>query len=167
METTFAYIGLGSNLNHPVEQIKQARTAIASLESTQEKRFSSLYRTDPMGPDQPDYINAVMAVETCLSPEALLTRLQNIERDQGRVRRGDRWGPRTLDLDILLFGRYCTRTERLTLPHYGIAERAFVLYPLAEIAPPNLLIPGKGLLRDLLRRCPPEGIQRLGENDVV
>ncbi len=167
METTLVYIGLGSNLNYPVSQIKQARAAIAGLEKTKEKRFSSLYRTEPMGPDQPDYINAVMAIETQLLPEELLTHLQSIEQAQGRVRTEDRWGPRTLDLDVLLVGRYCIRTERLTVPHYGIAERAFVLYPLAEVAPPNLLIPGKGVLRDLLRRCPPKGVHRLGEDEVV
>ncbi len=159
---TVAYIGLGSNLDDPEAQILRARRAIAELPESTELEFSSLYRSDPMGPqDQPCYINAVMALQTGLSPFELLTRLQRIESDQGRDRRGARWGPRTLDLDILLYGRACIHTQTLIVPHYGMAERPFVLHPLAEIAPVDLLIPGIGRLEVLLRACPKHGVERL------
>ncbi len=157
-----AYIGLGSNLGDPVVRIEQGRRAIAALDGVREQAFSSLYRSRPLGPqDQPDFINAVMAVDTTLPAQDLLRALQAIETAQGRVRSGERWGPRTLDLDLLLYGTACIRTESLTVPHYGIAERPFVLYPLAEIAPEDLYIPGKGMLKTLLQRCPPEGLERL------
>ncbi len=114
-----------------------------------------------MGPsDQPDYVNAVMAVKTWLAPHELLKVLQNIETTQGRVRVGARWGPRTLDLDILLYGQGMIITSDLTVPHIGIAERAFVLYPLAEIAP-GIEIPGRGSLSFLLNQCPKDGLRRL------
>ena len=157
-----AYIGLGSNLDEPVAQVARARSAIAGLAGVFEIAFSALYRSAPMGPKyQPAYINAVMAVETVLPPFDLLQSLQGIESAQGRIRRGERWGPRTIDLDLLLYGRACIRTEVLTLPHYGLAVRPFVLYPLAEIAPRNLLIPGMGTLGSLLKKCPPVDLERL------
>jgi len=157
-----AYIGLGGNLDDPETRIRQARRSIAFLEGVRERGFSSLYRSEPLGPrDQPDFINAVMAVDTTLPAQDLLQALQAIETAQGRIRTGERWGPRTLDLDLLLYGAACIRTESLTVPHYAIAERPFVLYPLAEIAPPDLYVPGEGLLKELLRRCPPEGLERL------
>jgi len=159
---TVAYIGLGSNLDDPEEQVLRASRAVANLPESREIAFSGLYRSDPMGPqDQPSYINAVMALDTTLSPFELLASLQTIERDHGRVRKGVRWGPRTLDLDILLYGRACVRTESLIIPHAGLAQRPFVLYPLAEIAPPDLTIPGKGSLKMLLNACPQEGLERL------
>ncbi len=161
-----AYIGLGSNLGDPIAQVKRARHTIAALEGTSEQGFSSLYRSAPMGPlDQPDYINAVMAVVTEHTPHGLLDALQAIEQDLGRVRGSERWGPRVLDLDLLLYGRYCIRSQKLTVPHCGLTERPFVLYPLAEIAPPELLIPGRGTLREWLRRCPWEGLERLEISD--
>lgn len=161
-----AYIGLGSNLSDPIAQVKRARQTIAALEGISEQGFSSLYRSAPMGPqDQPDYINAVMAVASEHTPHELLDALQAIEQDLGRVRGGERWGPRVLDLDLLLYGRYCIRSQRLTVPHYGLPERPFVLYPLAEIAAPNLLIPGRGTLRELLQRCPWKGLERLEIGD--
>ncbi|BCX89274.1 2-amino-4-hydroxy-6-hydroxymethyldihydropteridine diphosphokinase [Methylomarinovum tepidoasis] len=157
-----AYIGLGSNLGEPVRQLERARAAIADLDGVKEAAFSSLYRSRPMGPqDQPDYVNAVMAVDTELAAPQLLSELQAIEAAQGRVREGDRWGPRTLDLDLLLYGRACIRTEDLTVPHYGLAERCFVLLPLAEIAPADLYVPGHGPLSELVRHCPAEGLERL------
>jgi len=157
-----AYIGLGGNLDDPKAQIVRARRAIADLPSVTEMGFSSLYRSAPMGPqNQPPYINAVMAVETDLTPFELLAALQIIETEQGRVRQGERWGPRTLDLDLLLYGRACIRTAVLTVPHYGLSQRPFVLYPLAEIAPADLLIPGQGRLRTLLQACPREGLECL------
>ncbi|WP_022948019.1 2-amino-4-hydroxy-6-hydroxymethyldihydropteridine diphosphokinase [Methylohalobius crimeensis] len=160
------YIGMGSNLDHPVAQVKQARREVAALDGVREEEFSSLYRSFPMGPpDQPAYINAVMAVDTERPPHDLLTALQNIELAHGRLRTGERWGPRTLDLDLLLYGRCCMRSETLTLPHYGLPDRPFVLYPLAEIAPLDLLIPGRGTLGELLRRCPRDGLECLEVDD--
>ncbi len=156
-----AYIGLGSNLATPIAQIKSARTAIAAQAGVQELGFSSLYRSAPMGPqDQPDYINAVMAIATDLSPMALLRCLQGIENNHGRVRTGEQWGPRTLDLDVLIYGDQKLDLPDLTVPHKGLAERSFVLYPLFEIAP-RLVVPGKGPIADLVAACPLAGLKRL------
>ncbi len=155
-----AYIGLGSNLQNPIEQIHLARAAIAVLDHTKEQGFSGLYQSPPMGPqDQPDYVNAVMAVTTELSPIELLRALQTIENTHGRVR-SERWGARTLDLDILLYGDQLIELPDLTVPHLGLTERAFVLYPLYEIAP-ELVIPSKGKLVDLLANCLLAGLKRL------
>ncbi|MEQ1621134.1 MAG: 2-amino-4-hydroxy-6-hydroxymethyldihydropteridine diphosphokinase [Methylococcales bacterium] len=159
-----AFIGLGSNLAMPSQQITQARTAIAATNGIQELAFSSLYKSAPMGPqDQPDYVNAVMAIATDLSPLELLKILQRIEHEHGRVRNGERWGPRTLDLDLLLYGDQQIQVPDLTVPHVGIAEREFVLYPLYEIAP-DLTVPGKGSLSDLVANCPLRGLQRLTQS---
>ena len=153
-----AYIGLGGNLEQPAERIRSARLAIQDLAGVQEAGFSSLYQSTPLGPqDQPDYVNAVMAIDVTLEPLDLLDRLQAIESAQGRVRVGERWGPRTLDLDILLYGDQILQLERLIVPHPGLASREFVLYPLEEIAP-ELRIPGLGLLSDLVRACPRRGL---------
>lgn len=161
MTRTIVYIGLGSNLATPETQIKSAREAINALEHVQEQAFSSLYRSSPMGPqDQPDYVNAVMAISTDLSAMALLRCLQKIELEQGRVRKDERWGPRTLDLDILLYGQQVIDLPDLIVPHYGLAERAFVLYPLQEIAP-ELNIPDKGDIAGLIKQCPLDGLVRL------
>jgi 2-amino-4-hydroxy-6-hydroxymethyldihydropteridine diphosphokinase len=155
------YIGLGSNLADPVRQIERARVAIRQLEDVEERAFSSLYRSKPMGPqDQPDYVNAVMAIATRLPAPELLHTLQSIETAHGRVRSGERWGPRTLDLDILLYGDRQFESLELTVPHRGIAERAFVLYPLYEIAP-ALIIPGLGGLAELLESCPDNDLERI------
>jgi 2-amino-4-hydroxy-6-hydroxymethyldihydropteridine diphosphokinase len=156
-----AYIGLGSNLAEPVTQIKSARAAIASMAGVRELAFSSLYHSLPMGPqDQPDYVNAVMGIAVNLLPLDLLRCLQAIEHHHGRIRKGERWGARTLDLDILMYGDQEIDLPDLTTPHQGLAERAFVLYPLFEIAP-NLIIPGKGPIADLLAKCPLSGLKRL------
>lgn len=155
------FIGLGSNLDEPVEQVISARREIAALDDVTEVGFSSLYASPPMGPqDQPDYINAVMAIDTSLTPLSLLSQLQAIENNHNRVRLR-RWGARTLDLDILLYGEEQIDLPELTVPHIGIAERSFVLYPLSEIAEPGLDVPGKGLLMDLLERCSKDGLERL------
>lgn len=165
-QMNLAYIGLGSNLNDPIGQIRRARQAIAALEGIRERGFSSLYRSAPMGPkDQPDFINAVMAVVTERTPGELLQALQTVEQDLGRVRGKERWGPRVIDLDLLLYERFCIRSQEFTLPHYGLAERPFVLYPLAEIAPLSLLIPGRGALKELLQLCPWKGLERLEVGD--
>lgn len=152
------YIGIGSNLGNPAEQVRRGAAAVADLNGCRFLARSSLYRSQPMGPqDQPDYVNAVMSIETLLSPAALLKKLQAIEIRHGRVRGEVRWGARTLDLDILLYDHEMIVTDEMIVPHIGIAERAFVLYPLAEIAP-DLVIPGKGPIGDLLERCPKDGL---------
>ncbi len=159
-ETITAYIGLGSNLDSPIQHIKLARQAIADLNQVYELAFSSLYQSEPMGPqNQPDYINAVMAIATDLPALELLHCLQAIEHHQGRVR-AERWGARTLDLDILLYGHQQIESAELTVPHVGIAERAFVLHPLFEIAP-QLTLPCCGALADLIGNCPATGLTRL------
>ncbi len=155
------YIGLGSNLENPVDQINSARLAINHLQDVQESAFSSLYRSAPMGPkDQPDYINAVLAIQTSLEPLDLLRKLQQIENQHGRIRKNQRWGARTLDLDILLYGNQQIDHSDLQVPHYGMADRAFVLYPLQEIAP-ELDIPGMGELADLLTNMPSDGLEKI------
>ncbi|MDD5114302.1 MAG: 2-amino-4-hydroxy-6-hydroxymethyldihydropteridine diphosphokinase [Methylobacter sp.] len=159
-----AFIGLGSNLATPSQQINGARAAIAVTAGIQELAFSSLYQSAPMGPkDQPDYVNAVMAIATELTPTALLQCLQGIENEHGRVRTGERWGPRTLDLDVLLYDDQQIQLPDLIVPHIGIADREFVLYPLYEIAP-HLIVPGKGSLAELVANCPLRGLQRLTQS---
>lgn len=156
------YIGLGSNLQQPEQQIKQARHAIAGHESIEDIAFSSLYASPPMGPqDQPDYVNAVMKIKTSLAAIDLLRVLQMIENQHGRVRKKEQWGARTLDLDILIFADQQIQHPDLIVPHIGLAERAFVLYPLQEIAPADLLIPGLGLLEQLVSRCALNGLEKL------
>lgn len=160
MTEVLAYIGLGSNLDNPESQLKTAIEALTGLPQTRLQARSSLYRSAPMGPqDQPDYLNAVAQLSTGLEPEALLDKLQGIEQAQGRVR-AQHWGPRTLDLDILLYGEDVVATERLKIPHPGIAERSFVLYPLAEING-QLEIPGLGGVGSLMEQCPDAGLSRL------
>jgi len=139
-----ACIGLGSNLGEPERQLRQAVAALAALPESRLLAVSSLYRNPPMGPaDQPDYLNAVALLETGLAPQALLDALQAIERAQGRLRDGTRWGPRTLDLDLLLYGEHSIDSARLQVPHPGLTARAFVLGPLAEIAPGLALPDGR------------------------
>ena len=137
---SIVYIALGSNLNMPIQQLKLAIQAIAGLPDTEIKKVSSFYQSQPLGPqDQPDYVNAVACLETGLSPLALLDALQNIENGQGRIRLR-RWGERTLDLDILLYGNQIIHNERLTVPHYDMQNREFVIVPLYEISP-ELILP--------------------------
>lgn len=153
-----AYIAVGSNLADPVAQAKRAIEALTQLPNSVFLHASSLYSSTPMGPqDQPDYINAVVAIQTTLTPLELLDCTQAIENEQGRVRKDERWGPRTLDLDILLYGDNSIQSERLTIPHYGMKEREFVLYPLAEIAP-NLQLPDGSMLPDLLQQVELNGL---------
>ncbi|ENR7630512.1 2-amino-4-hydroxy-6-hydroxymethyldihydropteridine diphosphokinase [Klebsiella aerogenes] len=133
---TLVYIAIGSNLASPLEQVNAAIRALADIPDSRVVSVSSLYRTPPLGPqDQPDYLNAAVALETSLAPEALLDHTQHIELQQGRVRKAERWGPRTLDLDIMLFGDAIINSERLTVPHYDMKNRGFMLWPLFEIAP--------------------------------
>lgn len=147
---TIAYIALGSNLASPLEQVNAAVKAIGDIPDSRIVAVSSFYRTPPLGPqDQPDYLNAAVALETTLAPEELLNHTQRIELQQGRVRKTERWGPRTLDLDIMLFGDEVINTERLTVPHYDMKNRGFMLWPLAEIAP-ELIFPEGISLHQLL-----------------
>jgi 2-amino-4-hydroxy-6-hydroxymethyldihydropteridine diphosphokinase len=156
-----AYIGLGSNLVDPRQQLVSAQHAIAALPQVQVVAVSSFYRSPPLGPqDQPDYLNAVLAIQTDLPALRLLRELQAIEQQQGRVRTGLRWGARTLDLDLLLYGEHRIVEPTLIVPHPGLAERAFVLYPLYEIAP-TLVIPGLGAIAPLLVHCPLAGLIKL------
>ncbi len=142
-----AYIGLGSNLDSPLRQVKQAIAELAQLSRSRLCAVSRLYRSRPMGPaDQPDYINAVAAVDTRLEPLELLDALQAIEQVHRRVRK-DHWGPRTLDLDLLLYGECVIEEPRLIVPHYGMQERSFVLRPLQDIAPALVLPDGTALQR--------------------
>lgn len=130
-----AWVGLGSNLAEPRSQIELALEELDRLPLTRLSIASRLYASQPQGPrDQPDYINAVAGLETRLSPLALLDQLQALEQRHRRVR-VRHWGPRTLDLDLLLFDQECRSVPRLTLPHPEMARRAFVLVPLAEVAP--------------------------------
>ncbi|MFM2486614.1 2-amino-4-hydroxy-6-hydroxymethyldihydropteridine diphosphokinase [Celerinatantimonas yamalensis] len=148
------YIGLGSNLASPHQQLVAAIAALAQLKQCQIFAVSGLYASKPMGPqDQPDYLNAVLSLDTTLTPLALLDATQHIEQNQGRVRKAQRWGPRTLDLDILLFGQETLDLPRLTVPHYGLEQREFVLIPLAEIAP-ELVLPNGKSVRELATRIP-------------
>lgn len=147
---TLAYIAIGSNLASPLEQVNAAIQALGEIPQSRIVALSSFYRTPPLGPqDQPDYLNAAVALETSLAPEALLDHTQRIELQQGRVRKAERWGPRTLDLDILLFGNAVINTQRLTVPHYDMKNRGFMLWPLFEIAP-ELVFPDGSSLKTLL-----------------
>lgn len=147
---TRAYIGLGSNLDHPARQLEIALTALAALPGTTLVARSRLYRNPPLGPpDQPDYVNAVAAIDTDLAPLALLDGLQSIESAQGRVRDGSRWGPRTIDLDLIAYGAATIDLPGLKVPHPGLAARNFVLIPLHEIAP-DVAIPGHPPLAALI-----------------
>ncbi|MGS2719193.1 2-amino-4-hydroxy-6-hydroxymethyldihydropteridine diphosphokinase [Paraglaciecola aestuariivivens] len=155
------YIGLGSNLADPEQQLATAIKCLDSLPNTHLVCHSSLYSSLPMGPtDQPNYVNAVALINSQLSPVEMLAKTQAIELQQGRVRKANRWGPRTLDLDILLYANLSMHTDSLTIPHYGMKEREFVLYPLFEIAP-ELILPCGEKLAELVKRCPLNGLQKL------
>ena len=137
-----AYVGIGSNLASPIEQVQQAIQELGNIPNTRLVRASGLYRSAPMGPpDQPDFVNAVAALLTQQDAGNLLKLMLKIEDAHGRERAGERWGPRTLDLDLLLYGNQQVRSAELDLPHPGIAERNFVLLPLDELAP-HLEVPG-------------------------
>ncbi len=161
-ETVRAYIGLGSNLENPISQVRKAFLELEGLPQSRLVAQSSLYVSDPLGPgDQSDYINAVAALDTQLAPLALLHALQNIEMQHGRMRTGERWGPRSLDLDLLLYGELELSNETLTVPHPGISQRNFVLYPLLEIAP-DLNVSTLGAVKMLVDNSSDKGLRRLG-----
>jgi 2-amino-4-hydroxy-6-hydroxymethyldihydropteridine diphosphokinase len=155
-----AYIGLGSNLDHPREQLLRALDELDCIPESRLGKISSLYASPPMGPqDQPDYVNAVAQLHTGLMPLELLDALQAIEEMHHR-QRGERWGARSLDLDLLLYGDEIIDQDRLTVPHPGITQRRFVLQPLAEIAP-ELQLPGLGTPRTLLEACPQQALRKI------
>lgn len=156
-----AYIGLGSNQGEPLQQLDAALIALDKIAGSRVSKCSSFYTSTPMGPsDQPDYINAVAELETTLTAQDLLLAMQAIEQLQGRDRSGPRWGPRTLDLDLLLYGDEVITTDTLRVPHPGMVERDFVLIPLAEIAP-DVQVPGQPGLKQLLENCRNYGLERL------
>ncbi|EPL6454368.1 MULTISPECIES: 2-amino-4-hydroxy-6-hydroxymethyldihydropteridine diphosphokinase [Providencia] len=152
------YIAIGSNLGEPLKQAQQAIAALDAIPDSRVIATSPIYRTKPLGPqDQPDFLNLAVCLETSLEPEVLLNYTQQIELDLGRVRKDERWGPRTLDLDIMLFGNRVINTPRLTVPHYGLKEREFMLYPLSDIAP-TLVFPDGELLSERLTHVPRNGL---------
>ncbi|MGB5544397.1 MAG: 2-amino-4-hydroxy-6-hydroxymethyldihydropteridine diphosphokinase [Gammaproteobacteria bacterium] len=143
---TPVYVGLGSNLGEPVRQIIAAFTKLADMRDTRLIARSPLYRSAPVGPnDQPWYINAVAGLLTLRSPDQLLDDLLTLEREFGRVRGGQRWGPRTLDLDLLLYGHMTIEQPKLVIPHPELTNRNFVVYPLLRIAPELTLPDGRSL----------------------
>ncbi|MDR9889412.1 2-amino-4-hydroxy-6-hydroxymethyldihydropteridine diphosphokinase [Pseudenterobacter timonensis] len=149
---TLAYIAIGSNLASPLEQVNAAVQALGEIPQSRVIAVSAYYRTPPLGPqDQPDYLNAAVALETALDAETLLNHTQRIELQQGRVRKAERWGPRTLDLDIMLFGNEVIHTDRLTIPHYDMKNRGFMLWPLFEVAP-HLVFPDGETLQAVIQR---------------
>lgn len=164
---TRAYIALGSNLSNPLAQIEAAFRALARLPETELTRRSPSYRNRAVGPGrQPEFINAVAEVLTGLDPYALLNAVKEIEAAQGREKDVERWAPRVIDLDIVLFGDLHMRDERLTLPHPEMHRRRFVLKPLSDIAP-GLEIPGRGQLRDLLQRAPAHELIRIASAEAA
>lgn len=155
-----AFIGLGSNIADPLEQVRQALKELESIPGTRVTAHSSLYRTSPVGfLEQPEFINAAASVQTTLEPRALLAALLAIENRHGR-KRAVRNAPRTLDLDLLLYGEQVLDQDGLTVPHPRLHERAFVLAPLAEIAP-EAMVPGRGKVRELLARVDRNGVSRI------
>ena len=154
-----AYVALGANLGDARATLDAAFVALANLPGTTLRAASSLYRTAPIDSSGPDYLNAVVRLRTTMAPHDLLVALQGIEQRNGRVR-PYRNAPRTLDLDLLLHGSHRLASEVLTLPHPRLHERAFVLCPLAEIAP-RLSIPGRGAVAALLPRVADQRIERL------
>lgn len=154
-----AYIGLGSNLEYPLAQVERAFSELADIANTALVARSALYSSRAVGPEQPDYINAVALLDTQLVPLALLDALQAIEQAHQRVRT-QHWGPRTLDLDLLLYADQTIQHERLNVPHPYLTQRSFVLYPLADITP-DLRLPDGTPLAGLLSRCPADELVRL------
>lgn len=160
-----AYIGLGSNLEQPDQQVMQALSELNEIDGCHLRAASELYGSTPVGPaGQPDYVNAAASLETQLSPIQLLDALQAIENNHHRVR-DLRWGPRTLDLDLLLYDNQTIESERLTVPHPRLQERNFVLYPLADIDP-QLTLPSGITLQSLLVNCSRDGLWPLNSTSV-
>lgn len=154
------YIGLGSNIGSPSQQLDQALTSLSQLSSSVLIAHSAFYTSKPVGPqDQPDFVNAAAKLKTTLSPDALLKQLQLIEINQGRIKKRH-WGERCIDLDILLYGNNTLNNEDLTIPHREIANRDFVLRPLLELNS-DLSLPDGTTLHSLLKLCPDNQLQRI------
>jgi len=159
-----AWLGLGSNQQQPMDQLTEAIGRLAETKRIGILRTSSFYRTPPWGDEQQDdFINAVVQIETSLEPSNLLGELKTIENLMGRKRSGRRWGPRLIDIDLLLYGDQQLHMDELEVPHSRMHERAFVLIPLAELDP-ELDIPGRGSVENLLQQIDCSGIKRL-ENE--
>ena len=162
-----SYIALGSNMDEPRAKVRAGMDALAALPATLLESCSSLYRTAPIGYEtQPDFINAVCCIATRLPPYDLMRHLLEIEQRHGRVRAGPAGGPRTLDMDLLLYGDWSSNDPHLILPHPRLCDRAFVLCPLYEIAP-ELVVPGAGRVAELLVSCTGQRIERLDENGTA
>lgn len=159
-----AYIGIGSNLENPLRQVKTAMSTLKELSVDQTFSSSSIYQSvamiNPGQLNQKDYFNAVVSIKTHSSALELLDILQNIENNQGRIRSEERWSARTLDLDLLLFDDEIINHPRLTVPHYGLRERNFVIYPLREINA-NLQLPDGTKINDLYQSCSADGIRKI------
>ena len=153
------YIGLGSNLDQPLQQVTKALTEINAIQSSALISASPWYKSVAIGPAQPDFINGVAVAQTALDAHSFLTQLQNIEQAHQRIRR-EHWGPRTLDLDILLWNNETIHTERLTVPHAFLKERSFVLLPLNDLAK-NLILPCGQSICQLAAFTNPQGIEQL------
>lgn len=162
-----AYIGVGSNLEDPAAQVQRALAALGELPQTRAMRASPLYRSKPLGDlPQPDYINAVAALLTELEPQPFFQALRALETQLGREPVRAHWGPRRIDLDLLVFAGERIDTPELQLPHPGIVQRNFVLYPLADVAP-DLVIPGRGPVLELARQVASSGIWRLDNTAIT
>jgi 2-amino-4-hydroxy-6-hydroxymethyldihydropteridine diphosphokinase len=156
-----AYIGVGSNLDDPRSQVLRAFKSLADISDTRVVLTSPLYTSQPLGPvAQADFVNAVAGLLTRLDPDTLLARLRAIETAFGRPDRHEKWGPRVIDLDLLVFGAERRADPELTLPHPGVVVRNFVLYPLADIAP-DLEVPGLGRVAELKGRVVSTGLRVL------
>lgn len=162
---TCCYIGIGSNIDNPIKQLQRAFDWLQQLPSSHLVKRSALFRTAPIGPqDQPDFINAVAALETTLTPLVLLDQLQHLEQKAGRIHRRH-WGERSLDLDLLLYGKQTINTPRLKVPHPEMQHRAFVLVPLADIEP-GLQLPCGQLLSSLLHAIDQHGVEKLSHSQI-
>ena len=156
---SICYVGLGSNLGDSVAYLDSAIESLQAHQNIKNITVSRFYRSKPHGPqNQPDYINAVARFETIIEPHALLVTLQKIENDNNRQRDGERWGARTLDVDLLLYGNIIIDTETLTVPHPWMRERSFVLYPLQELTP-NLIFPDGVALNECVLKLPADDLQ--------
>ncbi len=161
MPAVTAYIGLGSNLADPVAQVRAGTDALANLPRTRVEACSSFYSSAPVGiTAQPDFVNAACRVRTELPARTLMQALLGIEKEHGRVRGDEKGGPRTLDLDLLLYGAEILNEPDLVVPHPRLHERAFVLHPLCELDA-QLVIPARGRAADLLAACRAQRVERL------
>ncbi len=164
---SIAWIGLGSNMQGPLDQLKRALSLLAEDDRIKVLHVSSFYQTPPWGdPQQEDFVNAVLKVETSLDPQSLLCRLQAIENLMGRKRDRRRWGPRLIDLDLLLYDKLQYRSNDLQIPHPRMHERAFVLVPLCELDE-SLEIPGHGNVGNLMENIDASDIRRLPSRAIT